>query len=111
MFLLLSEVLHIDVSTMLPPVGTAFSESPVATGWTATDDDFELIDNDDDSLVDGDDSDFHCNDNDNNNDNSINDIIIENAIPPNPYAKPYAETLGSYTTYMVAVLLCHKETV
>jgi hypothetical protein len=76
MFLLLSEVLHIDVSTMLPPVGTAFSESPVATGSTATDDDFELIDDDDDSLVDGDDSDVHCNDNDNDNDNNINNIII-----------------------------------
>jgi hypothetical protein len=72
MFLLLSEVLHIDVSTMLPQIGTAFSESPVATGSTATYDDFELIDNDDDSLVDGDDSDFHCN----NNDDNINDIII-----------------------------------
>ena len=80
MFLLLSEVLHIDVSTMLPPVGTAFSESPVATGSTATDDDFELIDDDDDSLVDGDDSDVHCNDNDNDNDsnsdNNISNITI-----------------------------------
>ena len=79
MFLLLSEVLHMDVSTMLPPVGTAFSESPVATGSTATDDDFELTDDDDDdSLVDGDDSDVHCNDNDNdnNNDNNISNITI-----------------------------------
>ena len=93
MFLLLSEVLHIDVSTMLPQIGTAVSESPVATGSTATYDDFELIDSlvdddddslvdgdddslvdgdDDDSLIDGDDSDFHCN----NSDDNINDIII-----------------------------------
>jgi len=39
---------------------------------------------------------------------------MKNAIPPNPSANPYAETLGSYTTYMVAVCnglamgLCQK---
>jgi len=29
--------------------------------------------------------------------------MLKNANPSNPSAKPYAETLGSYTTYMVAV--------
>jgi len=39
---------------------------------------------------------------------------LKNAIPPNPSAKPYAQTLSTYTTYMVAACngfamgLCQK---